>query len=114
MKDDFFDLVFDKMEDENAFDIKDAELNRLRRESSRMSDKLYKFINKRVHPKSRRELISFIERKKGIIYDYYTRENKIYYKSGFLQGMYIVILMYYEKNNKKDNWISYYYSIYHI
>ena len=102
MKDDFFDLVFDKMEDENAFDIKDAELNILRRESSQMSDKLYKFINKRVHPKSRRELISFIERN-GIIYDYYTRENKIYYKSGFLQGMYIVILMYHEKNNKKDN-----------
>ena len=102
MKDDFFDLVFDKMEDENAFDIKDAELNILRRESSQMSDKLYKFINKRVHPKSRRELISFIERN-GIIYDYYTRENKIYYKSVFLKGMYIVILMYHEKNNKKDN-----------
>lgn len=102
-KGDFFELAFEKMEDADAFDIKDAELDRLRKENSKISEKLYKFIDQRVHPKSRKELTDIVEKRNGITSDFYARENTLYYKNGFLQGMYVIISMFYYGKNQISN-----------
>ncbi len=101
-KEDFFELVFEKMEDSDAFDMKDRELDRLRKENSKISEKLYKFIDQRVHPKSRKKLIDIIEERNSRTSDYYIRENQLYYKNGFLQGMYVIISMFYYRKNQTD------------
>lgn len=99
-KGDYFDLVFEKMEDSDAFDMEDVELNRLRKENATISNKLYKFIDQRVHPKSRNELVGIIDKRNSITSDYYARENKLYYKNGYLQGMYVIISMFYYGKNQ--------------
>ena len=111
MKDEFFDLIFDKMQESNKLNIEDKKLDQYRKENVNVSAQLYNFIQNRVHPKCRRQLLRILERRNETTSNYFFRENVLYYKSGFLQGMYIVTLMYDENNKKKDNWRYFYYSI---
>ena len=101
---DFFDLVFEKMEDSDSFDMQDSELDKYRKENSDVSDKLYKFINKNIHPKYRQKLLKLIEDRNSTTSNYYFRENQLYYKNGFLQGIYVITSMFYYRKNqsKKD------------
>lgn len=99
-KDNFFDLVFEKMEDEDAFDFEDKELEKYRMKNSNVSSKLYNFINTRVHPKSRQKLLELIEENEFANSNYYFRENQLYYKNGFLQGMFVMISMFYTEKGK--------------
>ncbi|MBS5857891.1 MAG: hypothetical protein KIC60_05335 [Clostridium sp.] len=97
IKENFFDLLFEKMEDSDAFDMRDEELELCRKEDIKSSDNLYKFINQKVHPKSRRELYRLLEKRTETTSNYYFRENQLYYKNGFLQGMYVMMSMYQNK-----------------
>lgn len=98
----FFDLVFEKMEDANAFNMNDEELMKHRKENIISSDKLYKFIEERVHPKSRKELFHLLENRNSTTSNYYFRENQLYYKNGFFQGLYVAMDMFYNMKNKKS------------
>lgn len=98
---DFFDLVFEKMEDANAFNMEDKELMRHRKENIITSDRLYRFIKERVHPKSRKELFNLLENRNSTTSNYYFRENQLYYKNGFLQGLSVAMDMF--NNMKKSN-----------
>ena len=55
------------MEDANAFNMNDEELMKHRKENIISSDKLYKFIEERVHPKSRKELFHLLENRNSKI-----------------------------------------------
>ena len=111
MEDEFFDLIFDRMQESNKLNIKDKKLEQYRKKNVNVSAQLYNFIQTRIHPKCRRQLLRILERRNETTSNYFFRENELYYKSGFLQGMYIVTLMYNEKNKNKDNWGCFYYSI---
>ncbi len=97
---DFFDIMFDWFSDSDIFDIEDSNLRNYHKKCANISNKMYQFINHRVHPKSRRSLIEIIDERNNTISEYYERENKIYYKNGFLQGMYITLSMLYYTKNK--------------
>lgn len=97
IKENFFDLLFEKMEDSDTFDMKDKELEVCRKEDIHSSDNLYRFIKQKVHPKSRKELYSLLEKRTETTSNYYFRENQLYYKNGFLQGMYVMMSMYQNK-----------------
>ena len=92
------------MEDSDSFDMQDSELDKYRKENSDVSDKLYKFINKNIHPKYRQKLLKLIEDRNSTTSNYYFRENQLYYKNGFLQGIYVITSMfYYGKNQSKKD-----------
>lgn len=93
-KDDFFDLVFEKMEDTDIFDMNDTLLEKYRKENIEVSDKLYEFIEKRVHPNCKKELLKMLNKRNDTTSNYYYRENQLYYQNGFMQGMYVVISMF--------------------
>ena len=68
----FFFFFFKKIEDANAFYV-DEELMKHRKENIISSDKLYKFIEERVHPKNRKELFHLLENRNSTTSNYYFR-----------------------------------------
>ncbi|MBS6251753.1 MAG: hypothetical protein KH434_00700 [Clostridium sp.] len=94
---DFFNLVFEKMEDADAFCMKDEELARHRMENNISSDKLYEFIKENVDPSIMTNLFMLLEKRNDTTSNYYFRENQLYYKNGFLQGINLMISLFYHK-----------------
>lgn len=52
---------------------------------------LYDFINKRVHPKSRKKLIKMIESYTDAMIETITKNNKTVYKAGFNDCMRLIL-----------------------
>ena len=55
------------------------------------SETLYDFINKRVHPKSRKKLINMIESYTDAMLEITSTNNKIIYKTGFHDCMQLIL-----------------------
>lgn len=89
--DDIFYLLFEKKEEEDKFLMKDEKLLKYRKKVSECSEKLYDYINRRVHPGCREELRRIIENRNNAMSDSYYREYQIYYKYGIIDGMNIIL-----------------------
>ena len=76
-------FLFNKKEDEQLFNLDDAELETLNNKSDTSSKAINNFIDTKVHPKCRKQL-------KKLIFQYNTnlgaslhRENELFYENGF-------------------------------
>ena len=71
--------------------IKSAELDKCIYQKRKDSEKLFDFINTRVHPKIRKQLIHLIETYYNDCSNYTTIENRLHYKLGFSTAIKAVI-----------------------
>lgn len=67
------------------------ELENGRYEKRKDNEKLYNFINNRVHPKIRKNLVQLIEKYSDGCSHCTTIENELYYRAGFSTAMRIVV-----------------------
>lgn len=91
LKEDFFDIVFEKMEDIDAFDMKDVKLTEYKKETSKASENLNQFIEQRIHPNTKKRLMELLKKRDETFSDYYVRESQLYYKNGVSTGIRIMI-----------------------
>lgn len=90
MEDDIITIIYEKKEDDDLFDFKSKELVELEKTRTNRSKDLYAFIRKRVHPKSQRTLEDLIEKYVNAYVETSFCENKLYYRSGFSDGISII------------------------
>lgn len=90
---DFIDLLFEKKDEENFFNISDNLLNELNNRLAISNDKLEHLINKKVHPRLKPQLKMFIRESNNLKSKYHHRENQIYYKNGFVDGIYAILML---------------------
>lgn len=90
MEDDIITIIYDKKEDDDLFDFQCKELVELEKIQRKRSEEMYSFIKQRVHPKSQRKLQDLIEKYFNAYVDASSYENKLYYHSGFCDGISII------------------------
>ena len=78
----FFEFIFDKKCENGSFNLNDTQLKNSNKKINNASEKLYKLIKQRVHPKCKNQLIELINNKDDALADYYYRENQLYYLKG--------------------------------
>lgn len=89
---DIIDALFDKQEDDDLFNMKDELLEELSDKIEKCTEDIQKFIEKRVHPRSRTKLRKLLKRKEKSLYSYLRRENQLFYKNGVSDGISLVLL----------------------
>lgn len=67
------------------------ELEKKRHEKRKDNEKLFGFINTKVHPRCRKRLIELIEKYSDGCSQCTTVENRLYYKAGFSTAMRTVV-----------------------
>ena len=87
MEDDIISILFEKKRDSDMFDFKSDELTRWENTKRKYSDELFLFIAQRVHPKFQKQLEKLVEKYLEAKNECFYIENKLYYKSGFSDGM---------------------------
>lgn len=85
------DYIYDKKIEDNKFTLEDSELNQLRHEVSIVNKAISKFIDKRVHPKSRNKLRKLLIKYSNAMFVSVARENQLYYKYGYADGIKTII-----------------------
>lgn len=91
---DCIDLLFDKKDEECIFNLSDNLLEELSKKLEVANDKLEHLISKKVHPKSRTQLKMFIRDSDNFKNKYHHRENQLYYKNGFVDGINTVLMLF--------------------
>ncbi len=87
MEDDIIEKLFEKKEDDDLFNFDSDEIKKWQRLQAKDSQELYEFISKRVHPKSQSKLQNLIEKYINSIIEELVCTEKLYYRSGFLDGL---------------------------
>lgn len=85
------DYLYDKKVEDKNFSLEDVELDRLQNEVTTVDKAISKFINKRVHPKSRDRLRKLLIEYSNAIFVSIARENQLYYKYGYADGVKTII-----------------------
>jgi hypothetical protein len=80
------DFLFDKKEEDNLFSLDDIELDTLKNKVEIVENEILKFIDKRVHPKSRKKLRRLLLNYNNAIFISAAKENELYYKYGVSDG----------------------------
>ena len=83
-------LYYKKLEDE-LFKFEDSTLSELEDNITKSNNKLFNFINKRVHPRSKNKLKHLINDYINNIFARIRKENEMYYVTGFEDGIRFVI-----------------------
>ncbi len=91
---DCIDLLFDKKDEECIFNLSDNLLEELNNRLEISNDKIEHLISKRIHPKLRTQLKAFIRESDSLKYKYHHRENQLYYKNGFVDGINTVLMFF--------------------
>ena len=90
-KENIIDFLFEMRENDNSHALNDEVLKELDTNIEIERDKIAKLINKKVHPKSRKQLIYLINQKENIIYEYLHRESQLVYRNGISDGIKLII-----------------------
>lgn len=88
---DIVDFLYNKKEDEELFNLEDAEREEIKKKSSKMYEKIISFIDSRVHPKSRKELENLLLEYDNAECEYLRKEMKLLYKNGFCDGIKLIV-----------------------
>lgn len=83
-------LYYKKLEDE-LFKFEDSTLSELEDNITKSNNKLFRFINKRVHPRSKNKLKYLVNDYINNIFARIQKENEMYYVTGFEDGIRFVI-----------------------
>ena len=95
-KRDIIDLLFEKKEEENAFETQNKELTTSRKKIYRTSEALEEFIKNMVPDSIKSELRELISSRNEALYDSFYVENKLFYKTGIIDGLFLKKLNPYE------------------
>lgn len=88
---DIINFVFNKKEDEELFDLEDSEREKLKNSSEMVYDELIKFIDSRVHPKSRNKLKHLLLKYDDAECACWRKENELLYRNGVADGVKFII-----------------------
>lgn len=88
---DIISFLFDKKVEDNIFQMEDNELHRLDDNSIIANKDILEFIDKRVHPKSRKKLKRLLINYDNAKYLSVARENEMYYKYGVSDGIKFIL-----------------------
>lgn len=88
---DIINFVFNKKEDEELFDLEDSEREKFKNSSEMVYDELIKFIDSRVHPKSRNKLKHLLLKYDEVECGYLRKENELFYRNGVADGVKFII-----------------------
>lgn len=83
-------LYYKKLEDA-LFKFEDSKLGELEDNITISNNKLFNFINKRVHPRSKNKLKHLINDYINNIFASIQKENEMYYVTGFEDGIRFVV-----------------------
>lgn len=99
MEDDFdiIDVMYEKKAEDGLFSLNDTVLSELDDKIDKCANDIKKFIDKRVHPKTRFQLKKFLDRKENTLYEYSIREKKLLYKDGVRDGMQLILFALFDK-----------------
>lgn len=88
---DIINFLFNKKVEDNIFLIEDNELHRLDNNAIIANKEILEFIDKRVHPKSRKKLKKLLINYDNAKYLSIARENELYYKYGISDGIKFIL-----------------------
>lgn len=91
-KKDIIDFLFDKQVDDDLFSLSDEVLESLDTKIEMTDNRINKFINKRVHPKSRSTLYSLLRQKEKSVLENSSRENRLFYRNGISDGISLMLI----------------------
>lgn len=89
------DFIFERKEEYNLFSFKDVELDEVDKKITKSENIIGKFIKKRVHPKSRKRLQDLINNHLDYMFEYNYVQGKLYYNSGFKDGIILMLSVLY-------------------
>ena len=88
---DIINFLFNKKEDEELFDLEDSKREMFKNKSSIAYDEIIKFIDLRVHPKSRNKLKDLLSKYDDVECEYLRKENELLYRNGIADGVKFII-----------------------
>lgn len=88
---DFFKIIFEFYESNELFDMNDLSLKEHRKLLSEASKDLYDFIESNFSDEVRNSLKCLLYKKNNFTYDTVHRENILYYKNGFINGINFIL-----------------------
>lgn len=91
LKSSITDYIFENKVEKKLFNEDDQELEKYEKKMSKANDKMFCFINQRVHPRSRKRLKQLIEENDSLMCLYFNRQGQIYYNSGFTDGINLIL-----------------------
>lgn len=91
MENNIIEVLFDKKEDDDLFNLNDDILFKLDANIETEINKMLKFINRRVHPKFRKQIRQLIRDYEKVLAQYSHRENLLFYQSGISDGIEIIL-----------------------
>ena len=89
IKKDIVDLLFEKKEEDMAFNMNDNLLAQSRKKIYTTSYKLNEFIKANIPDNIRKELQKLISNRNEALYDSYYREGQLFYRNGIIDGLYL-------------------------
>lgn len=84
---DIINFLFNKKEDEELFDLEDSKREMFKNKSSIAYDEIIKFIDLKVHPKSRNKLKDLLSKYDDVECEYLRKENELLYRNGIADGV---------------------------
>lgn len=90
-KEDIIDVIYEKKAEDGLFSLDDAVLSELDNKIDKYANDIKKFLDKRVHPKTRFQLRKILDRKENTLYEYSIREKKLLYRDGVRDGMQLIL-----------------------
>lgn len=88
---DIINFLFNKKEDEELFDLENVEREKLKGKSGIVYDEIIKFIDSRVHPKSRNRLKNLLLKYDDAECACWRKENELLYRNGVADGVKFII-----------------------
>lgn len=89
---DIIDLLFEKKEEENNFNMSDSALKQYRSRVYETSNKLYEYIDMNFSNEVKENLKNLISDRNNAMSDSYYREFQLFYRNGILDGLYLKLL----------------------
>lgn len=90
-KNDIIDFLFDKQEDDDLLALDDEIKSNLYESNEILENKIMKFIDKRVHPKTKEKLKQLIKQKEKKSLECLHRENQLFYRNGVADGVQFIL-----------------------
>lgn len=86
-KKDIIDMLFEKKDEDSLFDFKTKERNELDAKIGKLDEQITAFIDKKVHPDSRKEIKDLFYNYTMAMTNYQDKGKLLLYRAGFIDGV---------------------------
>lgn len=86
---DFINAIFESKMNQNLFNFKDEELQKAKEKKLECNDKLFEALNTLLAIEERNIIKNLIQDYRDVRSEYLYLENRLYYKAGFKDGVYM-------------------------